>query len=151
MPRATLRRIDRQAILRRPVEIENAASGDFQTGDSGRMVLEDRRERLLRSAGASFKRRDGRLSGRTHSGVERNARPRRRPCSATGRTQSGAAMNVSYCLRRARTLFAQNIASHPPTGPVTWAEFGEQVDRPAAFLHDTGLRKGDRAAVWMLN
>jgi long-chain acyl-CoA synthetase len=60
-------------------------------------------------------------------------------------------MNVSYCLRRARRLFAQNIASHPPTGPVTWAQFGDQVDRAAAFLRDLGLRKGDRAAVWMLN
>ena len=60
-------------------------------------------------------------------------------------------MNVVYCLRRARELFAHSIASHSPEGPVTWAQFGQQVDRAAAFLRDLGLKKGDRAAVWMLN
>jgi long-chain acyl-CoA synthetase len=60
-------------------------------------------------------------------------------------------MNVLYCLRRARDLFGQNVASHSSAGPVTWQQFGRQVDRAAAFLRDLGLRKGDRAAVWMLN
>jgi long-chain acyl-CoA synthetase len=60
-------------------------------------------------------------------------------------------MNVLYCLRRARGMFGGNIASYSSAGPVTWSQFGEQVDRAAAFLRDIGLRKGDRAAVWMLN
>jgi long-chain acyl-CoA synthetase len=56
-------------------------------------------------------------------------------------------MNVLYALRRAKRFFGANRAS----GGYTWNEFYDRVHRRAAFLRGSGIEKGDRLAVWMLN
>ena len=48
------------------------------------------------------------------------------------------AMNVLFCLRRAKQFYGAKSASYRDEGPVTWAEFYDRVHRAGAFLRDLG-------------
>src|SRR5271170_1189860 len=69
--------------------------------------------------------------------------------------ESRHAMNILYCLRRAKQFHGDAIASHREAGStteqITWNEFYDRVHCAAAHLRDLGIQKGDRVAIWMLN
>ncbi len=60
-------------------------------------------------------------------------------------------MNLTYCLRRACTLFPNHVAIRDAESTCTYAEFGRRVHRSAALLRDLGLEKGDRVSALLLN
>ncbi len=60
-------------------------------------------------------------------------------------------MNLNYCLRRACTLFANNIAVYDGDRAITYREFGVRVHQSAAALKGLGLHKGDRVGALLLN
>ena len=60
-------------------------------------------------------------------------------------------MNLNYCLRRACTLYPNNVAIREEGRAVTYREFGQRVNQSAAVLRDLGVQRGDRVATLLLN
>jgi long-chain acyl-CoA synthetase len=60
-------------------------------------------------------------------------------------------MNVGYCLNRAKQFHGNHVAINQEGEQLTYHQLHEQVQRSARKLAATGVRKGDRLAVLMLN
>ena len=60
-------------------------------------------------------------------------------------------MTVTYCLRRAKSYFGQNLAIEHDDRRVTYQEFYRLVEESARKLAALGAGKGDRVALLMLN
>jgi long-chain acyl-CoA synthetase len=60
-------------------------------------------------------------------------------------------MRVTYGLRRAATMWRDEVALMDASGHRTWSEFLDRVQRSAGALKSLGLSGGDTVAVLMLN
>ena len=60
-------------------------------------------------------------------------------------------MNLLYCLHRARDAYGSSTASYRSGQPICWRDLYARCERIAAFLHELGLRRGDRLAALLQN
>ena len=60
-------------------------------------------------------------------------------------------MNILYALRRAKEFHGKVIAAYDGARAITYNEFADRVARVANAMRESGLQRGDRVAVLMLN